>query len=90
MNKARSDFFFATPTFVSGAARALDLYGIYESYNSSSTDFEADYKAVLSDWRMVGQDILSAMQQFESSLPPGSGVPRDEPCEASQQMSFFE
>jgi len=38
---------------------------------------------------MVGQDIFSAMKQFERSLPP-SGIPRrDELSEAGQQMSFF-
>ena len=49
MNKARSDFLFATPTFIYGAARVLDLYGVFDAYNSSSTDYEADYKALWSD-----------------------------------------
>jgi len=67
----------------------LDLYGVYDTYNASPTEYEADYKALLSDWSMVGQDIFSAMKQFERSLPP-SGIPRrDELSEAGQQMSFF-
>jgi len=65
MNKIRSDFLIATPSFVSGAVRLLDWYGFYDSYNSSATEYEADYKALLSDWAVVGQDICSAMEQFE-------------------------
>jgi len=78
VNKARSDFLFATPTFIYGAARVLDLYGVFDAYNSSSTDYEADYKALWSDWSIVGQDICSAMKQFEHSLPPGNVVRDDE------------
>ena len=62
VNKARTDFLFAMPSFVSGAARLLDLYCVYDLYNSSSTEREADYKAMLSDWRVVGQDILVALE----------------------------
>lgn len=72
MNKVRSDFLFATPSFVSGAGRLLDLYCLYDSYNSSPTEYEADFKALYSDWRMVGQDISSAIQDFERSLPRGT------------------
>ena len=57
------------PSFLSGAARSLDLYCLFDSYNSSSTEREADCRAILSDWRVVGQDILSAMREFERSLP---------------------
>lgn len=89
MNKVRSDFLFATTTFISGAARVLDLYGVYDRYNASPTEYEADYKAVLSDWGTVGQDIFSATKQFESSLPPSSIARHDELCGAGQQMSFF-
>lgn len=86
MNKARSDFLFATPSFIYGAARALDLFGVYDAYNSGSSAYEADYRAIRSDWSIVGQDICSAMKQFERSLPPGSVVRNEE---LSQQMSFF-
>lgn len=48
----------------------LDLYGTYDAYNGSSTEREADYKALLSDWYVVGQDIFEAMTQFRCLLPP--------------------
>ncbi len=63
--KAHTDFLFAQPSFVSGAARLLDLYGLFDRYNESATTFEADYRALLSDWCMVGQDIRNAMAEFE-------------------------
>lgn len=91
MNKTRSDFLFANPSFVSGAARLLDLYCLFDSYNGSSTEREADYKAMLSDWRVVGQDILAAMRQFDRSLPSGSSAQSDDdPCDDERQMSLFQ
>jgi hypothetical protein len=89
VNKVRSSFLFSAPSVVSGAARVLDLYGVYDAYNASSTENEADFKALLSDWRIVGQDIVFAVKQFESCLPPGSVARRDELCDADQQMSLF-
>ncbi len=89
MKNARSGFLFATPTFISGAAHVLDLYGVYDTYNAGCTEHEADYKALLCDWSVVGQDILGAMKTFEHSLPASSVARYDEPCGAGQQMSFF-
>lgn len=71
-SKSTSDFLFARPSLVSGAARLLDLYGLFDSYNTSRTGAEADYKALLADWRAVGQDIQHAMEAFESSSSPES------------------
>jgi hypothetical protein len=88
VNKARSDFLFATQSFVSGAARSLDLYCLFDSYNSSSTEREADYRAILSDWRVVGQDILSAMRESEP-LPQGTRSDDEDLCGAGRQMSLF-
>ena len=90
MNKVRSDFLFAKPSFISGAARVLDLYGIYDVYNATSTEREADYKALVSDWHMVGQDIFDAITQFARLLPPGSIAYRDEHPADDRQMSFFQ
>ncbi len=74
-SRFKSDFLFAGPSFVSGAARLLDWYGLYDRYNTSGSGSEADYKALLSDWCIVGQDIQDAMDVFESSLPAqGSDV----------------
>jgi hypothetical protein len=86
---ATCDFLFSAPSFVSGAARLLDLGGLYDSYNTSSTEGEANYRALLSDWCVVGQNIADAINQFEGSM-----VGRAQLCEqgshsTAEQMRFF-
>jgi len=71
-SRVTSDFLVAQPSFVSGVARLLDWYGFYDAYNTSRTAGEADYRALLSDWCIVGQDIQDAMTAFERSLPAQS------------------
>jgi hypothetical protein len=63
--KVQSDFLFAQPSFASGAARVLDLWGQFDDYNRSETPAEADEKAIAADWLVVGQDILAAIEQNE-------------------------
>ena len=63
-----SDFLFARPSFWSGIARLLDLWGAFDDYNRSRTPVEADRRALYSDWYIVGQDILAASEQFEGEL----------------------
>jgi hypothetical protein len=66
MEKVTTDFLFAQPTFTSGAARVLDLWGTFDDYNRSETPSEADAKAIAADWLVAGQDILEAIEQYES------------------------
>ncbi len=63
---ARTDFLFARPSFASGFARALDLYGNFDVYNSSETEAEADERAIASDWLVVGNDLAMAIEQVKS------------------------
>lgn len=60
MGRWPTDFLFAEPSLVSGAASVLDLSGTFSSYNNSDTGEEADSKALLNDWYNVGQDIREA------------------------------
>jgi len=85
VDKINSSFLFATPTFTSGFARVLDLYGVYDKYNSSTTEREADSKAIWADWSVVGQDISFALKEFENSLPANI----DQTNDLCEQMSFF-
>ncbi len=62
----RTTFLFAIPTLFSGCARLLDMGGVYDIYNESGDESEADACAVYSDWRMVGQDIQKAMESFHA------------------------
>lgn len=60
-----SEFLFARPSLISGAARAFDLMGLFDFYNVSRSPKEADARATFADWRAVGNDILWAMNEFE-------------------------
>jgi hypothetical protein len=64
--KVQSDFLFARPSFTSGAASAIDLWGQLAAYNTSATPAEADANAIFSDWAIVGQDILDAAEKCAS------------------------
>jgi hypothetical protein len=64
--KVQTDFLFAQPSFASGAARSLDLWGTFDDYNQSETPAEADAKAIAADWCVVGQDIYDAIEKVDS------------------------
>jgi hypothetical protein len=59
----RTDFLFATPSFLTGAGRSIDLGAWLEqsAYNYSRTPAEADARAIASDWAVVGKDLSRAM-----------------------------
>lgn len=61
-SRIKSDFLFAQPSFASGAARILDLWGQFDDYNISNTPQEADESAIAADWIIVGQDLCDAMK----------------------------
>lgn len=57
-------FLFARPSFPEGVARALDLGGTLQEYNSSPSPEQADALALGADWRVVGADLLRAMDEL--------------------------
>jgi hypothetical protein len=70
----RPDFLFATPSWLSGAARSLDLAGAFDEYNESPTGEMADANALWCDWRIVGESIFDAIKAFRRE-PPRSQSP---------------
>lgn len=69
MNKVkryRTDFLFSLPSFLVGAGSVLNIAGNY--FDFSSSDKDADTKAILSDWGVVGQDIQQALEELEKEL----------------------
>lgn len=68
MNRFRTDFLFAQPSFGSGLARVLDLFGLFDSYNESPKPAEADARAIYSDWAMIGQDLIDSAEQLKTEL----------------------
>jgi hypothetical protein len=68
----RSDFLFASPSFMTGIARSLDLGATLSghSYNLSVGPIEADLRALLSDWNLVGHDLQSAIDAYTEEENP--------------------
>ena len=60
-----STLLFATPSYLSGAARTLDLGGTFDDYNDMPTGEMADAAAMQSDWYAIGEDLRHAIQQYE-------------------------
>ena len=56
-------FLTADTTFVTGMASALSLDGGFYKFNTSRTRAAADAKAINNDWRMIGQDLMNALNQ---------------------------
>ncbi|MCH8525001.1 MAG: hypothetical protein LAT52_10660 [Balneolales bacterium] len=69
--KYSTDYLFAMPNALTGAATVINLAGNFYGYNESATGSEADEKALESDFNVVGQDISSALEgiseEFEFS-----------------------
>ena len=58
MNKKYySNFLTHKPSFLSGAARTLDLGGTFNAYNLSDTSELADERAMENDFNVVLQDL---------------------------------
>ena len=54
------DFLVAMPSWLSGAARSLDVAGLFDEYNDSRTVEAADAKALFCDWRLIGEAVFDA------------------------------
>ncbi len=65
-----SDYLFATPSFLSGAARALDLGGFFDGYNISPTGQIANARGLTSDWIAVGNYLHEALKELKAEFGP--------------------
>ncbi len=57
--------FAPRPSFWEGMGRVFDVGGALSLYNADGTPEEADYRAIASDWSMVGQDFYMAIKAYE-------------------------
>ncbi len=64
----KSDFLLPRNNFDIGMGSVFNINGNYFIYNTSESDLEADYKAMMSDWQNVAGDIKSSMNLFTSKL----------------------
>ena len=65
----RTDFLFVTPTFLMGVGSVLNIAGNFFLYGNSKSGKEADFRAIESDWGMIGQDLREAANEFKKYLP---------------------
>ena len=63
MNTKKADHLFASPSALSGIARFFDMAGVYDVYNGSASEADADCKAVYLDWSCVGENLREALQK---------------------------
>jgi hypothetical protein len=66
--KYKTDFLFPKTSFVVGIGSIFNVFGNYYKFNTSKTSVEADFKAIESDWGVVGQDIEKAIKNVKKEL----------------------
>ena len=59
---------FAQPSFESGAARLVDLGGVFDKYNSRDSERQGDSRELGSDWAAIGEDIKVALKRTTKNL----------------------
>lgn len=65
---SKTDFLLPRNNFLIGLGSILNIAGSYFEYNTSSSESEADSKALASDWLNVGNDFRSAKSKFEKKM----------------------
>ncbi len=68
MKTCRADFLFATPSPTAGLARFFDFAGVYDEYNVSTNEAEADGKALYTDWICVGDALRTALKTLPEKV----------------------
>jgi hypothetical protein len=58
-------YLYATSSFLEGVARLVDFTGSLNTYNCSDSPAQADFKAISSDWMVVGGDLRKAIKDFQ-------------------------
>ena len=56
-----SDFLFAMPKTVDGIASVIVLFGVYNVYNNSVSELEADRRAFTADMQALQRDMKAAL-----------------------------
>ncbi|TVS20368.1 MAG: hypothetical protein EA424_04390 [Planctomycetaceae bacterium] len=60
-----STILFASPSFVEGVSRVVDLGNTLDQYNDCPSGQEADAYALSADWRAVGSDLRQAVREWK-------------------------
>ncbi len=59
----RTDFLFPKRSFWTGFSSVFNVFGDSDKFNTSKSGEEADLKALMSDWEMVGEDIRTSISE---------------------------
>jgi hypothetical protein len=59
---------FPRPSFLTGAARVLDLGGVLTEFQLARPPAQPDWLALRSDWEAVGRDILAGITAVDQDL----------------------
>lgn len=59
--------FFVLPNLSTGIARVLDLGGTFNDNNITFDPDHDDFKAIKSDWEIIGKDIFVSLKKFKNS-----------------------
>jgi hypothetical protein len=77
-----SYFLFVAPSVLYGAARTLDLFALFDDYNTSLTPAQADWLALQDDAAHVYQDFWEAYEtETATAKPPGAAEFENSPTE---------
>lgn len=68
IRKHRTNILFPKTSFISGVGSSFNVFGNYYKFNTSKTSQESDFKAIESDWGVVGQDIQKAIKELKKQL----------------------
>lgn len=61
-------YLYARPSLIEGVGRIMDFGNSLNVYNETITPEQADFLAMLADWRVVGSDIQSALGDLDKEL----------------------
>lgn len=64
-----STFLYANPSFHEGMSRVVDFGDTLTEYNRSLTSEQADFLALIADWRAIGKDMQKATARALAELP---------------------
>ena len=71
--KFRTDFLYSSPDFLTGVGSLMNIQGNYFEFNASKSGEDADFKALISDWGVVGNDISEAAKSLSDDLSKKRG-----------------
>lgn len=60
----RTDYLFPKSNFITGAGTIFNVAGNTFSFNRSESGEEADFRAIESDWGVIGLDLKKVMTEI--------------------------